>query len=106
MMSASLGLAGIAAYLNLRELSLTRAVLVSQSCAVAAGLTHPVGGLLWWAALLLLTLYFDLRRLRFRQLMTALIPYVVGGIGWGIYIARSPSDFWAQFIGNNDGDPK
>src|SRR5687768_18509220 len=41
MMSASLGFAGFATYLGLRERSLVWAILVSQSLVVMSGLTHP-----------------------------------------------------------------
>ena len=42
MMAAALGGAGLTAFLILRERNFTRAVLVSQSLIVAAGLTHPM----------------------------------------------------------------
>jgi len=100
MMSASLGLVALAAYVNIRERNLFLAVMVSQALVVASGLTHPVGGVVWWSGLLLFTLYLDRQRLILRHAWAALVPYVIGALAWGVYILRSPSDFVAQFIGN------
>lgn len=100
MMSAALGAAGLAAYLYLRERNFTWAVFVSQSLIAACGLTHPNGGVAFFCGLLFLTLYFDRARLRPRHLGLAVIPYVVGALGWGAYILQAPSDFVAQFTAN------
>jgi 4-amino-4-deoxy-L-arabinose transferase-like glycosyltransferase len=100
MMSASLGAAGLAAYLCLRERNFNRAILVSQSLIAACGLTHPNGGVAFFVGLLFLTLYFDWARLGWQHLALAAIPYTVGAIGWGAYILQSPSDFVAQFTAN------
>jgi hypothetical protein len=100
MMSASLGLAALAAYVNIRERNLFLAVMVSQALVVASGLTHPVGGVVWWSGLLLFTIYLDRRRLILKHAWAALVPYIIGTLAWGAYILRSPSDFVSQFIGN------
>lgn len=102
MMSAALGFAGLACYLNWRENNLMRAVLVSQTLMVASGLTHP-NGLLPFAALLFLTLYFDRSRLRFKHIGIAALPYVVGALCWGAYVLQDPSAFRSQFAGNTGG---
>ena len=99
MMSAALGFAGIAGYLLLREHSLALAVLVSQSLIVLSGLTHPMGVMPFFG-LLLVSLYFDRKRLRLQHVAIALIPYVVGGIGWGSYIMQDPAAFRSQFFAN------
>jgi len=99
MMCAALGFAGYAVYLHLRERNLTLAVLLSQSLVAAAGLTHPIG-ILEFAGLLFLTLYFDRTRLKFRLLGVAAIPYLIGAIGWGLYIMKAPALFIEQFAGN------
>ena len=99
MMSAALGFAGFASYLHLRERSLAWAILVSQSLIVMSGLTHPMG-ILPCLALLCLSLYFDRRRIGFKHVAIALIPYVVGGIAYGSYVLQDPSSFYSQFFAN------
>lgn len=99
MMCAALSFAAYAAYLTLRERNLTLAVFASQSLVVASGMTHPYG-ILGLAGLVFLTLYFDRRRIQLRHFLIALIPYVIGSIGWGLYILKSPSLFVSQFAGN------
>jgi hypothetical protein len=99
MMSSALGFAGCAAYLALRERNLNWAVLASQCLVVASGLTHFLG-VLPFAGVLFLTIYFDFRRLSPRHLGLALIPYIVGGIGWGLYVLQDPASFVSQFTAN------
>lgn len=99
MMSAALGFAGFATYLRLRERSLTWAVLVSQSLIVLSGLTHPMG-LLPFFGLLVLSLYFDRKRLGLKHVAIALIPYVIGSIAWGSYILQDRQSFFSQFFAN------
>ena len=99
MMSAALGFAGLATYLLLRERRLTWAILVSQSFVVMSGMTHPMG-LLPFFGLIFLSLYLDRKRIGFKQVMIALIPYVIGGGAWGSYILQDPSSFYSQFLAN------
>ena len=99
MMSAALGFAGLATYLGLRERSLKWAILVSQSLIVMSGLTHPMG-LLPFFGLLCLSLYFDRKRIGFKHVAIALIPYAIGGAAWLSYILQDPSSFVSQFFGN------
>ena len=99
MMSASLGFAGFASYLLLRERSLIWAIVVSQSLIVMSGLTHPMG-LLPFFGLLCLSLYFDRKRIGFKHVAIALVPYVVGALAWGSYILQDPSSFYSQFLAN------
>src|SRR5215208_8209767 len=87
MMSAALGFAGFATYLLLRERSLPWAVLLSQSLIVMSGLTHPMG-LLPFFGLIILSLYFDRKRLSFKHFAIALVPYLIGGVAWGAYIIQ------------------
>jgi len=100
MMSAALGFAALASYLKLRERNLSAGIVASQALAVASGLTHPLGGCLAFIALLVLTLYMDRERLRPRHIFLAMIPYVVGAVGWGLYILQDPRDFLTQFNSN------
>ncbi len=103
MMSAALGWAALAVYLTLRERRLTVAVVASHALVAAAGLTHPVGGVLAFAALAFLTLWLDRGRLRLVQIAASTVPYCVGAIGWGLYIMQDPGSFVAQFGGNATG---
>jgi 4-amino-4-deoxy-L-arabinose transferase-like glycosyltransferase len=102
VMTVALGWSGVAAYLLLRERSFPVAVAVSQTLTAMAFFTHPNGALL---ALILAvtTLYFDRRRVRFGTVALAAIPYLAIGAGWALYIAQSPADFVAQFLGNASG---
>lgn len=99
IMSAALGFAGFATYLRLRERSLRWAILVSQSLVVMSGLTHPMG-LLPFFGLIFLSLYLDRKRIGFKHVAIALIPYVLGGVAWGSYILQDPSSFYSQFLAN------
>ena len=99
MMCAALNFAGFAAFLLLREKHFTAAILVSQTFIVAAGLTHPYG-VLGLFGLAFLMLYLDRKRLKFRHVAIALIPYAAGAAGWGLYILQRPDLFMSQFVGN------
>ena len=100
-LSAAFGFAGLAVYLRLRESSFSRAVLWSHVCVSASAFTHPNGGILAFAGLLFLTLYYDFRRIRFRHFLIALSPYLVGAACWGWYISRDVASFKAQFLLNS-----
>jgi hypothetical protein len=102
MMAEAFLASAFASYLLLRETSFTRAVLVSQTFVMLAGMTHPIslGGLV---GLVFLTLYFDWRKVRVRHVALAALPYVVGGAAWGLFISKDPAMFWAQFYGNITG---
>lgn len=99
MMNAALGMAGLAAYLSLRERHLPVAVLAGHSLVCASGLSHP-NGILYFASLLFLTIYFDRRRISWRHWALAAVPYCAGALAWGLYILQDPSSFFAQFAGN------
>jgi hypothetical protein len=99
MMCAALGFAGLAAYLALRERNLGAAVSASHALVMLSGLTHP-NGIIHLAGLVLVTLYFDRRRLRPAHLALAAVPYLLGAVGWGLYILQDPAAFAAQFSTN------
>jgi 4-amino-4-deoxy-L-arabinose transferase-like glycosyltransferase len=103
MMCAALGAAGLAAYLALRERHLTYAILVSNCLVVASGMTHHLG-ILGLFGLIFLILFFDRKRLKWRHLWVALIPYVIAATAWSFYILQSPAIFLAQFKGNATAD--
>jgi hypothetical protein len=105
MMNAALGMAGLAAYLSLRERRLPLAVLTGNSLVCAAGLTHP-NGILYLASLAALILYFDRRRISWRVIALTALPYIIGAAGWGLYILRDPALFATQFTGNMSNGPR
>lgn len=99
LMCAALGFAGLASYLVLREKDLTSAILVSNCFVVASGMTHHLG-ILAFFGLLYLVLAFDIKKLRWRHLAVAIVPYLIGLVGWSFYILKSPELFYSQFTGN------
>lgn len=102
MMNAALGFMSFAAYLHFRGRNLHIAVLLSQSLVVASGLTHP-NGVIPFAGLLFLTLYLDFARLKWRHLVVAILPYIIGGLIWGAYVLQDFELFRQQFFGNISG---
>jgi len=98
MICAGFGAAGLALYLTLRERSVGAALLASNAAIVASGLSHPLG-IVYLLGLLLL-LARDRRRVDWRGMGLALVPYVAGGAAWGLYILRDPSGFLTQFMFN------
>jgi 4-amino-4-deoxy-L-arabinose transferase-like glycosyltransferase len=99
MMSAALAYSGFAVYLSQRRKNLLLAVLAGNTLIVASGLTHP-NGILALIGLIALVLVYDRKNIRIKHVLVALIPYLVGGIGWGLYIAQDPTAFVDQFTGN------
>jgi hypothetical protein len=99
MMSASLGFAGIAVYLVFREKNFSTAIIFSQTLVMLSGLSHS-NGIIAFFGLIFLTLYFDLRQLRFRHILLAAVPYLIGGIGFGIWAWQDFKAFQDQFTDN------
>ena len=103
IMSAAFGFSALAAYLNLRERSLAAAVGASQTLVVLAGLSHPNGGIACGCGMLAVTLALDGRRLRWRHLGYAAVPYAAGAVAMGAYILQDRSAFMAQFFSQVGG---
>jgi 4-amino-4-deoxy-L-arabinose transferase-like glycosyltransferase len=99
MMAAALGFCSLASYLLLREKALPWAILISQVLMASSGMTHP-NAIIHLSGLVFLTLYLDRQKIRWRHLALAFLPYVVAGVGWGLYILQDPEAFRSQFIGN------
>jgi 4-amino-4-deoxy-L-arabinose transferase-like glycosyltransferase len=98
LMSAALGFCGWAAYLELRVKRFPLAVVTSHFLTVASGLSHPIGGIMALLGLVIMTLYYDRRRIRLNMLALAAIPYVVGCAVWAVYIVQDVQLFKGQFI--------
>jgi hypothetical protein len=104
MMAAALGFAALAVFVTLRESHLGLAIFFSHTLTMLSGLTHP-NGILHFAALVILTLHLERKRVQWQHAIYAAIPYLAGGLAWGSYILQSPSDFVAQYSANaGDGD--
>src|SRR6266481_8748069 len=73
-----------------------------QALLAVALFTHPIG-VLAESAICVLCARFDYRRLRWRQLSFAAIPFIVGFGLWGLYISRDPEAFRTQFGRNASG---
>lgn len=99
MMSAGFAFAAFAFYLNDREKNIGRAMFVGHLLVVLSGLTHP-NGILALFGMVALNIYIDRRNVNIRHVLLAVLPYVLGGLGWGIYILQDPSAFWDQFSVN------
>ena len=102
MMSASLGLAGIAAYLQLRERSIASATFAAHALVTLSCLTHPCG-IVHGVALAVITFCLDRQRINLRLAALAAVPYCVGLAAWGLYIFQDPGAFLRQFRGNISG---
>jgi len=102
VMAVALGWSAVAAYLMVRERSFPLAVGVSQSLAAMAFFTHP-NGVMLALILAVTTLYFDRALVRAHTVALAALPYAAIGACWALYIAQSPADFLAQFLGNASG---
>lgn len=98
VMAAALGLSGIALYLHWRQERLPLAILAGNCAAAAAGMTHPMGGIVAAFSLAVTALILDARRLpRWRHLLPVLTPYLLAAASWGWYIAQDPASFTTQF---------
>jgi hypothetical protein len=101
MLAACLGLAGVTVYLKFRQTNFSLAVLLSQTLLCCGGLTHPMGGLPY---LFMFACFFvtgkDWKRVSWTHLLLAAAPYVIGAVGWGLYISQDPITFRNVFFGS------
>ena len=100
MMCTGLGLSGLAAYLLLRDRNLWYSLLAGNFLVAASVFTHP-NGVIWALCLATLVFSFDRKRLRIADLCS-ILPYAVFAAGWGMYIAKRPDYFIAQFTANSN----
>ena len=103
MISLFFAMAALAAYMHWRERSLTLALAVANTACALSGMVHPNGGIAAVVSLVILCLYLDRTRLRWSHLVVVAACYGVLGLAWGLYIAKAPNLFVAQFIGNVAG---
>lgn len=102
MMCIALTLTGLSTYINLREKSLTAALVLSNCAFAAAFMTHP-NAFLGVIVLAFFVWHYDRKRLRIAYLLLAAIPYAIALGAWSVYILQDPSDFRIQFFANAAG---
>jgi len=103
IISLFFAMAALAAYMHWRDRSLTLALAVANISCALSGMVHPNGGIAAVVSLLILSLYLDRRHLRWGHLAVVVACYGVLGLCWGLYIAKAPNLFVAQFFGNVAG---
>ncbi len=102
MLCAFLGFAAFAIFVNIRETRFRKAILLSNVAAAASCMTHPCG-VLALTSLWALILYFDRKRLGWRDVALAGVPYTIALALWGAYVVPAPASFVAQMKGNARG---
>jgi 4-amino-4-deoxy-L-arabinose transferase-like glycosyltransferase len=100
MVSLFFGIAALAGYMHWRERSLALALAVGHTACALSGMVHPNGGIAAVISLMVLTWHLDRTRLRWSYLAVVAACYAVLGVVWGLYIAKAPDLFVAQFFGN------
>ncbi|HVW87477.1 MAG TPA: glycosyltransferase family 39 protein [Bryobacteraceae bacterium] len=103
IISLFLAMAALAAYMHWRERSLSMALALANTACGLSGMVHPNGGIAALASLAVMTLYLDRKRLGWRHMAIVALCYGVLSLGWGLYIAKAPHLFIAQFFGNVAG---
>lgn len=100
LMCCTLGLTGLAAYVEWRAEHLYRALIVSNAFVAASILTHP-NGIFHLLGLAVLVTYYDRPRLNITAVAAAALPYVVLGTAWAGYIIQDFPAFVDQMRGNS-----
>ncbi len=100
MMSLFFAMAAMAGYMHWRERSIGIALAVGHTACALSGMVHPNGGIAAVISLMVLILYLDRARLRWNHLAVVAPCYGVLGVAWGLYVAKAPGLFVAQFLGN------
>lgn len=101
-MCAFCGVAGLACYLVFRTRSHRIATLLGHTFVALSGLTHPCGAV-YAFDLFLLQLWFGGKRSLKEVLPFAVLPYLVLGSAFGVWISRDWDSFLRQFGGNISG---
>jgi hypothetical protein len=102
VMTASLGMAALASYCEIRLRSLKAAVLVSSTLTVLACLTHPQG-VQYVAGLLIVALVLDRKSLSPVHFALAAVPFAICGALWLWYVSQDPAAAFSQLRANSRG---
>ena len=102
MLCSLLGVAGLVAYLQLRERNLAWALVTANTLFAVSVLAHPNADL-YFLALACLVLMLDRARLRWQYVVLSGVPYLAAGAAWLPYILKAPDLFKIQLLGNTTG---
>jgi uncharacterized membrane protein len=103
VMCATLNVLALASYLALRERRLPAAAAAAGTLLAASCLVHPYGAF-GIATVGVFALTLDAGRLlNPRVLLAGAAPFVVALAAWGVYVAKDPAMFRAQFAENASG---
>jgi hypothetical protein len=94
MMCATFGQLALAAYFYWEDSNWERAAFVAACFGTAALFSHPMGVLI--NLVLVIVVLLNRRRIRWRGLAAAIIPYLVGGALFLAYIMQAPHVFAVQ----------
>jgi hypothetical protein len=94
MMCAALGLAGLASYFWFRDSNRSRGVILAAWFEAASLFCHPMGAVM--NAVAAAVIIWDLRRINWRLIAAASLPYLTGTAWCLYYIHQAPGVFWAQ----------
>ncbi|MCS7227690.1 MAG: glycosyltransferase family 39 protein [Endomicrobia bacterium] len=89
-------LLGFTTYILLREKNFILSVFVSNMFMTLACLTHP-NGLLGFAGLIFLTIFFDFKNISFLAIVVFILPYLIGIVVVSFYIFEDVEAFLSQF---------
>lgn len=95
MMCAALGYAAMAAYVCLRETRWTAGLIIASLLAAASLFCHPMGIITNVSLAMLILL--DWRKINWRWLWLACVPYAIGAALCALYIMQAPRIFDAQY---------
>lgn len=101
-MVAALGFSAYCLYAYLRQRHLRIALLAGNACVTMAGATHP-NGLLYFIGLWFMILYFDRKRIGWKDLLISAVPYAVGAAIWIPFILQDFPSFRGQLSMNASG---
>lgn len=100
MVGYALGVGGIAGFVNFRERRLPLACALGLAGTVAAGLSHPVAGVLALTNITLVILPMDWRRIWWKGILGAAVPCLIGIVGMALFIHPHWQEAWTQFSTN------
>jgi hypothetical protein len=99
MLTAALGAGALALFTHFRDKRFDIAILISFTLAALSFFTHPLG-LIWAISLAILIVFLDRKRIGFKHLGFAALPFILLGTLWITYILQRPDLFFTQFGGN------
>ncbi len=99
MMCAGLGSLSLALFLIFRKQGFTRAFFVANVALACCLFTHP-NVIIYALLLVFLAWRYDRKSISLKGVSVAIIPYLLGVLAWGFYIAKDIASFRAQMETN------